>query len=103
MFLANLHANEKPYRVSHKCTIQAHARIGTRYMPSSTSDTQVTRVHAGKKSYTQVCSPLSTGTLWYLRVINHRIIALSTRYNLSCVLLASSLFLKRPRYHKSIY
>ena len=48
----------------------------------------------------QVCSRLSTGAPWYLRGINHRIIA---HYNLSCVLLASLLFLKRTHHHESGY
>ena len=42
---------------------------------------QVTRVHAGKRSDTQVRSPLSAGALWYLRGINHRSIGLSTCYD----------------------
>ena len=42
---------------------------------------QITRIHAGKKGDTQVRSPLSTGTLWHLRGINHRSIGLSTRHD----------------------
>ena len=34
-------------------------------MPASTSNTQVTRVHASKKSNAQVCSLLSTNALWH--------------------------------------
>ena len=64
---------------------------------------QVKRVHMQLRSNTQVCKPLSTGTLWYLLGINHCIIGLSTRCNLSCVLLTSSLFLKRSRHHVSDY
>ena len=45
---------------------------------------QVTRVHAGKKNYMQVCSRLSTGAPWYLR-------GLSTCYNLSLVVAGVSL------------
>ena len=71
--------------------MHAQASLGTRYTPASTSNTQVKRVHTGKKSYTQVHSPLSTDTLWNLCGINHHIIGLSTHYNLSCVTLASSL------------
>ena len=37
-------------------------------MSTSTSNTQVTRVHAGNKSNTQVCLPLSTGILYGIPV-----------------------------------
>ena len=50
-------------------------------MPASTSSMQVTRVHGGKKGDTQVCSPLSIGTLWYLRGINYHSVGLSTQYD----------------------
>ena len=100
----DLHANENPSRAVHERTVHTRASLGTRYMPASMSNTQVTRVRAGKKSYTQVCLPLSTGTLWYPRGINHRtMVYISTCYNLSYVSLASSLFLKRSQHHGYSY
>ena len=80
-FFLNLHANGNPSRVLHERTVHEGASLGTRYMPASMSNTQVTRVHAGKKGDTQVRSPLSTIALWYLGGINHRSIGLSTRYD----------------------
>ena len=59
-FFANLHINENPSCLTHERTIQACMSLGTRYTPASVSDMQVTRVHAGKNSYMQVCSRLST-------------------------------------------
>ena len=103
VFFANLHANKNPSNVTHECTVQAHVSLGTRYTLANTSDTQVEKLHAGKKTYMQACSRLSTGASWYLRDINHRIMGLSIRYNSSCVLLASSLFLKRTCHHESGY
>ena len=96
----DLHTNKNPLRVSHECTTYACASLGTQYTPASTNNTQVTRVPAGKKSYTQVCSPFSTGTLEYLRGINHCIIGLFTSYNLSCTI---SLFLKRLHHYRLGY
>ena len=58
-------------KIPREHSIQAHASAGTRYTPASTSDTQVTRVHANSKSYTQVCSLLNTSVPWYLRGVNH--------------------------------
>ena len=49
-------------------------------MPASTSNTQVTRIYAGKMGATQVRLPFSTDALWYLCGINHRSIGLSSRY-----------------------
>ena len=63
MFFANLHVNENPLHVTHEHTVDRLVSLVTRYKPESTSNTQVKRIHEGKKSYTQVCSPLSTGTL----------------------------------------
>ena len=60
-FFANLHVSENPSRVKHEHALQALESPGTRYTPSSMSETQVTRVHANNKSYTQVYSRLSTG------------------------------------------
>ena len=57
--------HKNPSRVTHERTVQARMSLSTQYMPASTSNMQVTRVQAGKKSYTQVCLPLSTGALWY--------------------------------------
>ena len=87
-FFGNLHASKNPSRVTYECTVHGRASLVTRYTPTSMSNTQVKRVHTGKNSYTQVREPISTGALWYLRGINHRIMGLSTRYNLTCVLLA---------------
>ena len=55
--LIKLHAIGNPLHVIHKCTV--HEGVGL----ASTSNTQVTRVHAGEKGDTQVRSSLSTGTL----------------------------------------
>ena len=77
VFFIDLHANRNYLRVIHECTVHAQANLGTRYTPTNTSKTQVTRVHAGEKSNTQVYSPLSTGALWHPRGINHRSINLS--------------------------
>ena len=101
VFFANLHANKNPLHVTRQHIVQARASLGTRYTPASTSGTQVTRVHASSKSYTQVCSRLSAGAPWYLH--GTAIIGLTTCYKLSHVLLASSLFWKRSRHHESGY
>ena len=76
-----LHANKNPSRVIHEYTVHEDASLGTRYTLASMSNTQVTRVHAGKKDDTQVRSPLSTDALWYLRGINNHSIGLSARYD----------------------
>ena len=67
-------------------------KLHDKQMPVSMSNMQVKRAHTVEKSYMQICSPVSTGALWYLHGINHCIIGLSTRYNLSCILLASLYF-----------
>ena len=77
----DLHTNGNPSCVIHKRTVHEGATLGTRYTPTSMSTTQVTRVHPGKKGDMQVRSLLSTGTLWYLRDINHSSVGLSTRYD----------------------
>ena len=74
-----LHTNKNPSHVIHEHTVHEDVSLGTRYTLASTSNTQVTRVHTGKKGDTQVRSPLSTGALWYHRGINHRSIGLSAR------------------------
>ena len=51
----DLHANGNRLYVIHKCTVHACASLGTRYMPTSTSNTQVSRVDTGKKSNKEVC------------------------------------------------
>ena len=78
-FFVDLHANGNPLRVTHERTVHEDASLGKQYTPASTSNTQVTRVHASKKGDTQVCLPLSIGALWYLCGINHHSIGLSTR------------------------
>ena len=59
----DLHANGNPFCVIHEHTVHEGGSLGTRYTPASTSNTQVTKVHAGKKGDTQVRLPLSTGAL----------------------------------------
>ena len=78
-FFVDLHANGNPLRVTHERTVHEDASLGKRYTPASTSNTQVTRVHASKKGDTQVRLPLSISALWYLRGINHHSIGLFTR------------------------
>ena len=80
----DLHTNQNPSRVIHEHTVHEGTRLSTWYTPASTSNTQVTRVHAGKNGDTQVRSPLSTSTLWYLHGINHHSIGLSTHYDYYC-------------------
>ena len=75
----DLHANGNPLRVTRERTVHEDASLGKRYIPTSTSNMQVTRVDASKKGDTQFRLPLSNGALWYLRGINHHSIGLSTR------------------------
>ena len=77
--MLDLHANGNPFCVIHEHTVHEGTSLGTRYTPTSTSNTQVTTVHAGKKGDTQVRLPLSA--LQYLYGINHCSIGLSTRYD----------------------
>ena len=83
VFFVDLHANGNPLHVTRERTVHKDASLGKRYTPASTSNTssntQVTRVHASKKGDMQVRLPLSIGALWYLRGINHHSIGLSTR------------------------
>ena len=65
----------------HERTVHKGASLGNGYTPASTSNTQVTRVHAGKKVETQVCLFVCTGALWYIRFINHHSIDLSIHYD----------------------
>ena len=102
LFFANLHA-KNPLYVTHECTLHERASLVTQYISASTSNKQVKRVHTCKKSYKQVYEPLSTGALRYLRGIDHRIICLFTHYNLSQVLLANALILKRLSHNGSGY
>ena len=74
----DLHANRNPLRVTRERTVHEDVSLGKRCTPASTSNTQVTRVHASKKGDTQVRLPLSISALWYLRGINHHSIGLST-------------------------
>ena len=76
-----LHVNGNPSRVIHECIVHERASLGKQYMPASTSNTQVTRVHECEEGDMQVRSPLSTGPLWYLRCIDHHSIGLSTHYD----------------------
>ena len=78
-FFVDLQANGNPLRVTREHTVHEDASLGKRYTTASTSNTQVTRVHAYKKGDTQVRLPLSIGALWYLCGINHHSIGLSTR------------------------
>ena len=48
-FFVDLHANGNPLRVTHERTVHEEASLGKRYTPASTSNTQVTRVHASKR------------------------------------------------------
>ena len=80
-FFVDLYTIGNPSCVIHEPTVHDGASLASRYTPISMSNTQVTRVHAGKKGDTQVHSPLSTGALWYLRGINHCSIGLSTHYD----------------------
>ena len=43
-----------PLRVTREFTVQARVSLGTQYTPASTSDTQVTRVHAGKELHASI-------------------------------------------------
>ena len=44
----DLHAIGNPSCVIHERTVHEDVSLGTRYTPASTSNTQVTRVHADK-------------------------------------------------------
>ena len=65
-----------PSHVTHECTVQACASLGTRYMPASTSDTQVKRV-TRKHVHVSVLAPYGilvasiTASLVYLFVITY--------------------------------
>ena len=47
----DLHANRNPSRVIHECTVHEGASLGTRFMPASTRNTQVARVHAVTRKF----------------------------------------------------
>ena len=50
----DLHADVNPSHVTHGRIVHIRANLGTQYVPASTSNTRVTKVHAGKKLHASV-------------------------------------------------